>query len=52
MGPQRGSCVVVVVLLLVLVVATKGQVFQITETNFDKLTRDKDVMLIQFYMPW
>eukprot|EP00794_Sanderia_malayensis_P010032 gene10032-11057_t len=29
-----------------------GQVFELTEQNFEQYTKDKDVMLVEFYAPW
>ena len=30
----------------------RGQVFELTLQNFDQFTKDKDVMLVEFYAPW
>ena len=41
--------------LLVLIYAGKlvrGQVFELTLQNFDQYTKDKDVMLVEFFAPW
>lgn len=29
-----------------------AQVFELTLQNFDQFTKDKDVMLVEFFAPW
>lgn len=44
-----------VLLFLILLLCDKGRtqaVFELTEQTFDEYTRDKDVMIVEFFMPW
>ena len=44
-----------IVSLLLLLLIDKGctqAVFDLTEATFNQYTRDKDVMLVMFFMPW
>ena len=44
-----------ILLFLILLLCDKGRtqaVFELTEQTFDQYTRDKDVMIVEFFMPW
>lgn len=45
---------VMLFLLIFLQLMNKGllQMFELTEQTFDQFTKDKDIMLIEFIMPW
>lgn len=52
---QLNSYYKTILLLLMILLIDKGYtqaVFELNEQTFDQFTRDKDVMIVAFFMPW
>ena len=39
-------------LVIISCTIVEAQVFDLTLQNFDQFTKDKDVMLVEFFAPW